>query len=92
MNNISKNIKQFRILANITQEKLSKSTGLSRNYVSLLESGKREPSISSLNKISKVLGVPISILLLEIDSSSNSLDEAILKAYEVAKKPVKLFR
>ena len=54
----------YRRLANMTQEELSESTGMSLNFISQLEgpSGVYVPSLKSLFKISRALGVPISKL------------------------------
>lgn len=85
--NIAKNIKKFRNIAQISQEELAKKIGLTRNYLSLVEGGKREPSINTLSRISEKLNVPTSILILDIkDSSENPLDKLLLRAYEIASK------
>lgn len=55
----------YRRLANMTQEQLSESSGMSLNFISQLEapSAAYVPSLKSLFKISNVLGVPISKLV-----------------------------
>ena len=55
----------YRRLANMTQEQLSESSGMSLNIISQLEgpSAPYVPSLKSLLKISKVLGVPINKLV-----------------------------
>lgn len=55
----------YRRLANMTQEQLSEYSGMSLNFISQLEgpSAPYVPSLKSLFKISKVLGVPISKLV-----------------------------
>jgi putative transcriptional regulator len=89
MNNIPNNIKKFRQLLGISQEELAKKAKMSRNYLNLIENGKREPTVSTLNAISKALGVPISILLLEINSRADApLDKLLLKVYEVATRNI----
>lgn len=54
----------YRRLANMTQEQLSEYSGMSLNFISQLEgpSAPYVPSLKSLFKISKVLGVPVSKL------------------------------
>jgi len=85
--NIAKNIKKFRNISNISQQKLANRTGLTRNYLSLVESGKREPSISTLNKISRELNIPTSLLVLNLeDNPENPLDKLLFRAYELASK------
>lgn len=39
-----------------TQEELAKSVGISRNYVSELESGTKDPSVPMAKKLASVLG------------------------------------
>jgi transcriptional regulator with XRE-family HTH domain len=41
---------------------LAARSGLSVSYISLLERGKRDPSLSAVEEISSALGVPVSIL------------------------------
>jgi len=84
---VSLNIKTFRKIANISQEDLAEKTGLTRNYLALIESGKRQPSLSTLRRISKVLKVPVSILTMDLDGANEEpVDKLLLKAYELATK------
>ncbi len=55
----------YRRLANMTQEQLSEYSGMSLNFISQLEgpSAPYVPSLKSLFKISRVLGVPVSKLV-----------------------------
>lgn len=54
----------YRRLANMTQEQLSEYSGMSLNFISQLEgpSAPYVPSLKSLFKISRALGVPVSKL------------------------------
>lgn len=61
---IKENIKNYRILLNLSQEKLSETAGVSIDYISLIERGKRTPSIKRLCLIAKALGVePYKLLM-----------------------------
>lgn len=51
----ARRLRQFRQRAGFTQEKLAEQSGLSRNYIGLLETKKREPSLSSLLSLSGAL-------------------------------------
>ena len=57
---LGKRLKQLRLEAGLTQEKLSIATGISQTYISGLESGTRNPSIKTLDKLAKALKVSIS--------------------------------
>jgi transcriptional regulator with XRE-family HTH domain len=48
----------------ISQEKLSKLSGLDRTFISLVENGKRSPTFSTILKISSALGINPSDLFL----------------------------
>ncbi|HMH31191.1 MAG TPA: helix-turn-helix transcriptional regulator [Methylomirabilota bacterium] len=57
---LGKRLKQLRLESGLTQEKLSIATGLSQTYISGVENGIRNPSIKTLDKLAKALGVSIS--------------------------------
>jgi transcriptional regulator with XRE-family HTH domain len=52
-------IKQQRAIVGISQEELSRRSGLQRTYISDLERGTRNPSVGSIQKIAWALQVPI---------------------------------
>ncbi|AHI53480.1 hypothetical protein SSABA_v1c00680 [Spiroplasma sabaudiense Ar-1343] len=56
---LSKNMKELRVKANLTQEELSFRSGLHRNYISDTERGTRNISIKAVEKIAKGLEVPV---------------------------------
>jgi len=61
---IKENIKRLRNSLNISQEKLSELAGVSIDYISLIERGKRTPSIKRLCLIANALGVePYELLM-----------------------------
>lgn len=53
------NIKKFRESKNLTQEKLSELAGISADYLSEIERGKKMPSIKRLIQISEALDIEI---------------------------------
>jgi transcriptional regulator with XRE-family HTH domain len=56
-------LKVCRSAKKYSLDELAARTGLSQSYLSMIESGKREPTLSSIGKVSKALGVPTAILL-----------------------------
>ena len=50
------NLKRARHAKNITLEKLAKSVGLSKPYLSLIENGVKEPSQEAIRKLALALG------------------------------------
>ena len=53
------NIKYFRSLKNLTQEKLSEISGISKDYLSEIERGKKTPIIKRLIKIAEALDIDV---------------------------------
>ncbi|MFO7980463.1 MAG: XRE family transcriptional regulator [Candidatus Aminicenantes bacterium] len=58
-------IRKVRESLQLTQEQVSKGTGLSSEFISLIEKGKRYPSIQSIEKISNYLNKNISYFFEE---------------------------
>lgn len=57
---IQQNIRKFRKQQNLTQEKLSELCGISTDYLSEIERGKKIPILKRLIKIAETLNVPMS--------------------------------
>lgn len=62
---IGKNIKEARHKQGMTQLALAKLVGVNRVSIARFEMGDREPSISCLREIARVLGVPLQDLVRE---------------------------
>ena len=56
-------LKDVRKSKSISQEKLAEKTGLDRTFISLIETGKRNPTLTSICKLSQGLGIKVSELL-----------------------------
>lgn len=61
--NIGHALKITRSAKKLSLETLAERAELSQSYLSMIESGKREPTLSSIQKIASALGVPMPILL-----------------------------
>ncbi len=59
---IGKLIKEHRKNAGMTQQELSEQINVTMNYLSLIENGRRKPTIETLVKLAKGLNVPLSKL------------------------------
>ncbi len=53
----------------MSQQELSLNTGLDRTYISLLERGKRQPTLKTLFLVASALGVRPSELVLLVEKS-----------------------
>jgi predicted transcriptional regulator len=56
-------IKQLRKRREMTQEMLARTAGVSLAYIGRLETGHHDPKLSTLRKLAKALGVPVTALL-----------------------------
>ena len=54
---LQKNIQKYRIERNYTQEKLSEITGISADYLSEIERGKKTPSLKRFIIIANALDI-----------------------------------
>jgi len=59
---LGKKIQKFRQKENISQGDMAERIGVSATYVGFIEQGVRNPSIATLDKIARVLGVKLSDL------------------------------
>lgn len=50
-------VRGLRAKAGLTQEDLADASGLSRNYVSDLELGKKQPTLSTIARLAEALGL-----------------------------------
>ena len=67
-------VKNQRNSLGLSQEELAERTSLDRTYISLLERGKRNPSLLTLMKVATGLEISVSILIKDIENSGSSSD------------------
>jgi transcriptional regulator with XRE-family HTH domain len=63
-------LKEIRRGQGVTLQQIADQTGLSKSFVSQIETGTANPSIGSLKKITDVLGVPLGALFSNDDNSA----------------------
>jgi transcriptional regulator with XRE-family HTH domain len=56
-------IRRLRKAKDMSQTELAKRARLTRVYVTRLEAGRQDPSLSTINALAKALGVPAASLL-----------------------------
>ena len=62
-------IRKIRQKKGLSQEALALEAGLDRTFISLLERGSRQPSLTTILKIAKVLEISASTLISRVESS-----------------------
>lgn len=60
---LGKKIKELRLAAELSQERLGEITGLDRTYISGIERGVRNPSLKNIEKLAKALKVKVTDLI-----------------------------
>jgi transcriptional regulator with XRE-family HTH domain len=60
---MGRRLKALRVKKDMSRQTLAEKAGLSREYIRLLEAGLYDPTVGTLQKIAKSLGVPVTELL-----------------------------
>lgn len=69
---LGKAIREVRLLRGLTQKSVADHIGVTVNYMSLLENGRRGAKIETLNSLAEILDVP-SAFLAFLGTQSSSL-------------------
>ena len=77
---IANNIKALRVFLDVSMDTWARNIGVSKSYVSLVESGQREPSVKYIAKISAYYGCPIERVVY---GPSKLIIETILREMDV---------
>lgn len=65
-------LKLFRVAASLKQQDVADALQVTVNFVSMIERGKREPTLKYLRAFSKLVKIPLSVLLWEPPDKSSS--------------------
>jgi len=60
---MGRRLKALRVAKDLSRQALAAKAGLSREYIRKLEAGEYDPTVGTLQKIAKALGVPVTELL-----------------------------
>jgi transcriptional regulator with XRE-family HTH domain len=75
---LGRTVKLLRTASGLRQREVATKIGVTSNYLSLVENGKREPSVSFLKRLAGILNVPVGVFFLWEKpgiSSEKGLDE-----------------
>jgi transcriptional regulator with XRE-family HTH domain len=61
--NLGRNLRHARDRLGLTQEQVAERSGVHATEVSRIEAGKRDPRISTMERLAKAVGIPPSDLL-----------------------------
>jgi transcriptional regulator with XRE-family HTH domain len=60
---MAKRLRQFRNERGLSQRSLAEKAGISREYLARLETGRQDPTLSTLEKLAKALRVKVARLI-----------------------------
>lgn len=78
LDSIGKNIRAYRQAKKLRQEDLAEKTGLSANYVGMVERGEKIPSLETFICIANALGVSADMLLTDVLDTGYTVKDSIL--------------
>ena len=86
--NLGLAIEECRKLKGVTKSRLATDAGLSVSYLSQIISGHREPTLSTVDKISEALGIPSSLLvfLASENSELSTISEEMQRELKILSK------
>lgn len=65
------NLRKYRVMEGLSQEELASKSGLSRNFISDLETSKKQPSYDAVKKLAKALGISLDQISYDLDTVSD---------------------
>jgi len=68
-------LRDAREAAGLTQEDLADRADVSVRFISFLETGKRQPSLSALAAVCRGLNVPMSSILATVEARMSNVDD-----------------
>jgi len=63
-------LRRLRLAAGMTQEQLGLEADVQRNFISLIETGQNQPTITTISKLARALGLKASELVAEAESEA----------------------
>lgn len=63
-------LRRVRLAAGLTQEQLALEAGVQRNFISLIELGQNQPTIGTIAKLARALGMKASELVAEAEQTT----------------------
>ncbi len=85
---IGNTIKELRQKKRFKQVEFAESCGLSQSYLSLIEKGKKQPTLSILKKIASILEVPMPVLVF-FSLDKDDIDDSKKEAYRLLEPSIK---
>jgi transcriptional regulator with XRE-family HTH domain len=66
-------LRRLRLAAGMSQEQLGLEAGVQRNFISLIETGQNQPTISTIAKLARALGMKASELVAQAEAEQSTV-------------------
>ena len=88
---IGQRLRTYRLLRGLTQEELAEKAGMHQTYIGQVERGEKTLTLPSLEKLTRSLQIPFSVLFDGLEEISDVSEDVALKCYKIVrdKDPVK---
>ncbi len=63
-------LRQLRLASGMSQEQLGLESGVQRNFISLIETGQNQPTVTTIFRLAKALKIKPSELIATVEKSS----------------------
>ena len=63
-------LRRMRLAAGLSQEQLGLEAAVQRNFISLIETGQNQPTLNTIGKLARALGMKASELVAEAEHQS----------------------
>lgn len=80
---LGKRIRNYRMQLGLSQEKLAEKASCHPTYIGQIERGEKNPTIESIGKITRALGISLSELFEKIDIENSSQRGILAQCYEL---------
>lgn len=78
MDSIGRNIRKYRLQKKLRQEDLAEKTGLSLNYIGMIERGEKIPALETFITILNALGVSADMILCDVVDTGYTVKASLL--------------
>ncbi|MEH2289154.1 helix-turn-helix transcriptional regulator [Nostoc sp.] len=82
---LSEALRLIRVFHDLTQKELAEKLGISKSYISEIESGKKTPTLELLNRYSEFFDIPVSSIMFFSESLNKDIKTEKLRTFVSSK-------
>ncbi|MBR5922969.1 MAG: helix-turn-helix transcriptional regulator [Clostridia bacterium] len=78
LDTIGTNIRKYRLMKSISQERLAEAADITPNFVGMIERGEKKPSLETFIKILNALGASADVILCDVINDDYKVKDSLL--------------